>query len=135
MAGFVRRLRFISEGADEMLIGGVALLAIIFVAISVYISSKKKQTAVWPATRGRVIGSAVERVRDADGEWSMEPRITYEYTVNGQVFRGTRVKFGFTPKAQPTVARYPVGQEVEVFYDPAKPGEAVLERGKVTAAG
>jgi hypothetical protein len=34
-------------------------------------------------------------------------------------------------RAETELARYPVGSDVEVFYDPAKPGDAVLARESV----
>jgi hypothetical protein len=108
-------------------VGGV--LALIFGAIGLYILSKKKETAEWPVTRGRVISSTLVRARDLDGEATAEARVTYEYNVGGQTFRASRVKFGFTPPAKLTVSRYPTGCEVDVFYDPKKPADAVLERG------
>jgi hypothetical protein len=68
------------------------------------------------------------RTRDSDGDMTEEPIIGYEFAVAGKTFRGNRVKDGFTPKVKPTLTKYPVGAEVEVFYDPANPADAILER-------
>jgi hypothetical protein len=75
-----------------------------------------------------VVSSAMVRVRDIDGQWENQAQVVYEYVAGGQTYRGSRVKFGFTPQAKPTVTRYPAGCEVDVHYDPAKPQESVLER-------
>jgi LPXTG-motif cell wall-anchored protein len=93
-----------------------------------YRRKKNVQPARWPATKGRVISATLIRMRDRDGQMTAEPRITYEYTVNRQVYRSTRVKFGFKPRATLTVARYPAGNVVDVYYNPVKPEDAVLER-------
>ena len=111
-----------------MIIVAVIILAIVFGAILVVQSKKKKQAAQWPATPGRVIQSQLYWGKDADGKPSQEVALTYEYAVNGQTLRSTRVKFGFAPNPNQTVQKYPVGAAVQVFYNPAKPTEAVLER-------
>jgi hypothetical protein len=70
----------------------------------------------------------VFRSNDVDGQPQDEPLITYEYAVAEQTFRSTRVKFGFTPKTKPTMSKYPAGSTVQVFYNPSKLAESVLER-------
>jgi hypothetical protein len=104
------------------------LLAVIFGAIKLVQTSKNKQAAHWAAVEGRVVSAQVFRNNDLDGQPQDEPLITYEYVVAKQTFRSTRVKFGFTPKTKPTMAKYPSGSIVQVFYDPSKPAESVLER-------
>jgi hypothetical protein len=75
----------------------------------------------------------IDRSRE-DG-FRLEPRnfanVVYEYTVGGQALSNNRVSidddrgdFGIAE----TIARYPVGTAVTVYYDPRHPGEAVLER-------
>ncbi len=60
--------------------------------------------------------------------------VKYEYEVNGQLYVGDRVNIGpmqksVNPrKSQEILARYPVGGNVTVYYNPANPQEAVLER-------
>lgn len=109
-----------------MIIFAIVVLAVTFGAILLYQRTKKKQTALWPSTRGRILAAQVYRPSSDPTE--NQPIIDYEYAVGGNTYRSRRVKYGFTPKAGPTVAKYPVGREVEVFYDPANPAHAVLER-------
>jgi len=95
----------------------------------------------WPSTPGKVVVSNSElrqvRVLDdsrADGHRD-EPRnfanIVYEYTVSGQKLRNNRVSIGEDRgnfEVAETIARYPVGTAVTVYYNSRHPREAVLER-------
>lgn len=59
------------------------------------------------------------------------PNIVYEYEVAGETYTNNRVTIGEDPgdfRVAETVARYPVGKRVTVYYNPARRGEAVLER-------
>ncbi|MDD5544005.1 MAG: DUF3592 domain-containing protein [Acidobacteriia bacterium] len=99
-----------------------------------YFLKKKSQAAMqWPSAQGRVIASDVNRYRGSDGEWAEEARVVYEYVVGGNSLRGNRITFGNAASgnraaARKTAERYPAGAAVSVFYDPQKPGSAVLER-------
>jgi len=111
---------------SSTIIFAVLILAVVF-GVILLVQSKKKQAAQWPRTRGRVIQSQLYWGTDSDGKPSQEVALTYEYVVANLTLRSTRVKFGFAPNPHQTVQKYPVGAEVQVFYNPAKPSEAVLE--------
>ncbi|MDB5619453.1 DUF3592 domain-containing protein [Tardiphaga sp.] len=95
----------------------------------------------WPSTPGTVVVSTSE-VRDVkviddnrDDRQGVEQRnfanIVYEYTVSGQKLRNNRVEIGENRgnvDVAETIARYPVGTAVTVFYNPRQPRDAVLER-------
>jgi hypothetical protein len=91
----------------------------------------------WVATHGRVVEAAAMR-----GTVNMAPRgvwypaglrITYTYTVDGRRYRGRRSSWhGHAPTLDAAVdmaRRYEPGTRVTVWYNPAAPHEAVLERG------
>ena len=95
----------------------------------------------WPSTAGKVMISAAE-VRDVkvldssreDGH-RIDKRnfanIVYEYAARGETLRNNRVSLGEDRgnfEVAETLARYPVGKAVTVYYNPAHPHEAVLER-------
>ena len=95
----------------------------------------------WPSTAGKVMISAAE-VRDVkvldssreDGH-RIDKRnfanIVYEYTARGATLRNNRVSIGEDLGnfgVAETLARYPVGKAVTVYYNPLHPKEAVLER-------
>jgi hypothetical protein len=95
----------------------------------------------WPQATGKVVVSAsqVRTVKTFDdnreGGKGEEERnfanIVYEYTVSGQRLRNNRVSIGEDLgnfEVAETIARYPLGKIVTVYYNPRKPREAVLER-------
>jgi hypothetical protein len=60
--------------------------------------------------------------------------VTYEYSVKNLQYENETIKFGENSygdrqPAADIVARYPVGKQVSVSYDPAAPDKSVLEPG------
>lgn len=119
----------------------LVVLALIlgFGGVIFYNQKKKQAAASWVQTQGTVISStiATERDRDSDGHVTTyyNPEVNYAYTVGGVEHRGHRIKFGFTrtqfsAQAAKTTEKYPQGAAVTVYYDPAKPQDSVLDRGK-----
>jgi len=102
---------------------GITLLLIWFVQ-----RRQARASLRWPAVPGRIQESRIIKARDSDGEASKVAFVTYAYAVGGTSLRGKRVSLGKT-NARTTVQKYPKGTEVRVFYDPHKPGSAVLEPG------
>jgi len=82
----------------------------------------------WPSVPGKIVDSKVTQVRDSDGDMSKTAVVSYAYAVAGTPLLGSRVSIGNrNPSA--VVQKYPAGADVLVFYDPNKPGSAVLEPG------
>ncbi len=91
----------------------------------------------WPATRGEIVAAGIASRREfSHGRWSTQhgAYLVYTYTVEGQRYTGDRLAFGGRISwsalglAQRQIEQYSEGSEVQVFYDPHNPGEAVLER-------
>lgn len=91
----------------------------------------------WPATTGRIEASEVIR---GTGGTAMprspgyQARVTYSYVVAGTRYRSDRVSYRddiakSRAHAEQIAARYPVGNEVTVTYDPDAPSTSVLEPG------
>ncbi len=108
---------------------------------AVYKSLQVRAAKEWPSAAGKVVVSRAEvretRVIDSDreGGYRTEQRnfanITYEYAVAGQKLRNNRVSIGEDLgnfQVSETIAKYPVGAIVSVYYNPLHPKEAVLER-------
>jgi hypothetical protein len=97
---------------------------------------RAQRMITWASVRGSVTRTAI--VADGtfeDGSAAYYPRISYRYVVAGKEYSGERrslinVGTGRFLRAglREVVERYPVGSEVIVFYDPADPREAILER-------
>jgi hypothetical protein len=118
----------------------LAPLAVILFA-AIYKSLQVRAASHWPSTPGKVVVSnsqvrdirVIDRTRE-DG-FRFEQRnfanIVYEYAVNGDKLSNNRVSidddrgnFGIAE----TIARYPAGSDVTVYFDPLHPQHAVLER-------
>ncbi|MHC5538675.1 DUF3592 domain-containing protein [Singulisphaera rosea] len=113
--------------------------ALILVALVVKLA-EIREASRWPATTGKVIASRVESRKNkpsdasygfSDTEVTNEPFVEYEYTVGKRKLRCHRVTIGEKfdgTELEEVLERYPVGKVVTVFYNPAKPEVALLER-------
>ena len=116
----------------------ISLLGLGLFLIGWFQYRKLRASRSWPSTPGRILAGRVESETQRGGEdeadsTSYYPHIEYEYTVGATTYRSHSIRFdrrGYSrPKAAAeALAAYPVGRPVDVFYDPAKPADAVLER-------
>jgi hypothetical protein len=121
----------------EMLLAPLALI----LCAAAYKSLQVRAAREWPSTPGKVVISNAE-LRDfkvidserADGHRTEQrnfANIVYEYSVAGKQLRNNRVSIGEDLgnfEVAETIAKYPAGMAVTVFYNPLHPNEAVLER-------
>ena len=120
-----------------MLLGPLLLL----LGAAAYKTLQVRAAREWPEAPGKVVVSEAEvretRVIDSDREsgYRNEQRnyanIIYEYSVAGQKLRNNRVSIGEDRgnfQVAETIAKYPIGAIVTVYYNPLHPKEAVLER-------
>lgn len=120
-----------------MLLGPLALI----LGAAAYKTLQARAARNWPSTPGKVVtsNSEVREIRVIDDEREdrhrLEQRnfanIVYEYSVRGQRLTCNRVSIGEDRgnfEVAETIARYPVGKDVTVYYNPVHPHEAVLER-------
>lgn len=120
-------------GNVALIIGGV-LLGVLLLAVAVKLVEVRR-AAGWPRTRGRIVSSRVEsrtvkRTTEASCTGNFA-RIEFEFRIGNRTLRGNRVSIGEQApdfQVRETLDRYPVGREVDVFYNPANPEQAVLER-------
>jgi hypothetical protein len=120
-----------------ILLGPLALL----LGVAVYKTLQVRAARAWPSVPGKVVIAGAEmrdvRVMDSErrGGFRTEHRnfanIVYEYPVAGKKLRHNRVSIGEDLgnfQVAETIAKYPVGAAVTVYYNPLRPNEAVLER-------
>jgi hypothetical protein len=106
-----------------------------------YKSLQVRAAGEWPSTTGKVVisDSEVRDVRVLDDKREdgvrLEPRnfanIVYEYSVSGENLSNNRVSIAENRSnfdVAETIARYPVGAPVTVYYNSRHPRDAVLER-------
>ena len=115
----------------KIVIGVILLLITPFAAFACFLSYRQAQASGdWPATKGTV---TVSRVDSTIGR-KTKAKISYDYSVNGSSFVGTRVRFNDTTGSgrnaqEQLIEPYPVGAKVDVFYDPSSPNISILEAG------
>ena len=124
--------------------GGICatvLPIIILVGLGVFLyrrsqqgSTVKQAAQSWASTMGTVLVSTIQ-VKRTSRSRSEIPVVVYQYQVNGQAYQGQTIKAGeqffnvrVMGQAQATIAHYPVGAQVMVYYNPANPAESALER-------
>lgn len=126
------------------ILGGICatvLPIIILVGLGIFLyrrsqqgSAAKQAAQSWASTMGTVLMSTVQSKRTGNST-STYPVVVYQYEVNGTPYQSQRIKAGeqffnvrIMGEAHATAARYPVGAQVMVYYNPANPAESALER-------
>jgi len=97
-----------------------------------------RRASSWPSVAGRVVESRSETreveagTSDSDDtEVRNFAKVVYEYKIATHTYRCDRVSIGENMgnfEVAETLAKYPVGKDVTVYYNPNKRDEAVLER-------
>jgi hypothetical protein len=126
-------------GLQELLVLGFVMATFaavggLLAGIGWFTHRRAQASQAWPMVLGRVTHSGVRRSTDSDGGTSYEPDVRYMYDVGGRAFENRRLLFGGTLNsgssrgAEKHAARYAAGSVVQVYYNPANPQDAVLER-------
>ena len=119
----------------------VILPILILGAVGYFIYKRSQQSGVarqmtqtWPSATGTVLMSSVQWGSGSHSGTSY-PVVVYQYEVNGKTYQSQNIKAGerflnvrVMGQAQATVARYPIGANVTVYYNPANPAESALEK-------
>lgn len=114
-------------------------LAFVFVGVEVIVmmlvmASLGRASWRWPRAPGRILQSYVQQTGNGD----YRTCISYRYQADGTDYECDTIGyFGKTISGmrdsyeiyRADVLRFPIGLEVDVFYDPSQPPVAVLERG------
>jgi hypothetical protein len=113
----------------------------VIILVAAYQARQMRMTRNWPSAPGIIVTSELEertiKVLDRNREtgFRFEERnfanIVYEYEVEGETYSNNLVAIGADRgnfKVAETVARYPVGRRVTVYYNPDRRSDAVLER-------
>jgi hypothetical protein len=93
-----------------------------------------KASRDWPSVPGVITRSAVATKR-SDGKTMYSSDVVYRYQVEGRELTCNSVFFGGNTSSSNSAAaynvtgRYPEGAEVDVYYEPENPANAVLEPG------
>lgn len=109
----------------------VTVVALLCAVVGVSLLRQRRgspaRSLVWPHTRGTILSATVQ-VNHSGQSRHEAPLVLYAYQVNGQMFQGHRVRaVGSCHNASETLARYPPGSSVIVYYDPSDPSISALE--------
>ncbi len=122
---------------------GAAVLGYFGVTLT-YVGWKRvrngRDSQSWTSVEGTIISSDIDRKvyridTEARSEFAYFPAVHYRYRVGGVSYQSDRVSAeadigrGRSGLATQIAARYPAGKRCRVYYDPADPSDAVLERG------
>lgn len=95
-----------------------------------FLRRKLANSKTWPKTTGNIIRSSIKYDR-CNYQTVACPDVAYEYTVEGVKYVSTQlalieVNGSFAEPAESKAGKYSRGQIVDVYYNPKKPGDAVL---------
>ena len=96
------------------------------------VQHKIREAQAWPSTEGLIL---VSEVRDEGGENGWRAHVSYRYEVGGRLYESSRiavaVEYGRESlhAHQELAARFPVGAQVTVYYNPRNPADAGLIKG------
>jgi len=118
-------------------VSGAGFLGLFCLASAVWNMRHPHKAFPWLRTKGTVVSSATESYEDFAGSHRVtyyKPVIEFSYEVEGQEYHNIVgasgvVNFsiaGSKAGADAEVTRYPVGKELEVFYDPTNPTQSAL---------
>lgn len=113
------------------------------IAAGIHTLRRSAAAVKWPKTIGKIVSAKVEKDWDMSSSdtagggivtYTYWPRVSYEFFVNGVKYTGKRISIteygkGSEAKAEEVLQNYPLGKEVEVSCNPAKPGDSVLDAG------
>ena len=123
---------------------GTLLLGVAYVISIIVTRTRNEGTANWPKVTGSIKHAYVyqhDRSTSAGTTTTYTPVVGYTYTVEDQLYQAHKRNFlpynqaSLTSKeeAEAISARYPPESDVEVYYNPTNPAQAVLEKPKAIA--
>lgn len=125
---------YICGGLFVLFFGGLGVFLIIHSQVS---KRKAQQSRNWPVVKGIITEAKIHTQENDDDQLKYFPTVRYTYQVDGLPYEGKLINFGSArefnshQKAAEYLAEFPVDKEVSVFYNPEKPGEAVLKQKAV----
>lgn len=121
-----------TKGNAVILIGVLLVFALVLGGFGWSKYRLGQASTSWPTVDGQIASAKLDSTR-SDGKTKYQPAVSYNYTVDGTSYAGTRISaissYSSRTKADAVLARYRTGTRVTVHYDPANPRSSVLEPG------
>lgn len=118
------------------------LFSAVWTAISIFVILRSRRNKSWPSTIGTVMFAEVKMVESRSvtngmvvDSVSYEPYIKYAYSVAGRKCENDKFTAAVSPGirepagAEAILKGYPVGSQVDVYYNPLTPDDSVLVPG------
>ena len=114
--------------------------SLLFGAISVFFGARSafdyvegNLTKNYESTSGKITESSTE-LDITSKHHNFTPKLKYRYSVNGKEYQSDRISYPNPSSmldkfADEYVAKYPVGADVDVYYDSKDPNHACLHKG------
>ena len=117
-------------------VGLLLFIAMCLAAVHGYGHWQLQASRKWATVIGKVVESRALWETVDENSRVFVPRVIYEYKVGDRPYRNDRifVVSQGNSNAEATVAQFPVGRQVPVYYDPADPTQAALVRNAPSAA-
>ena len=117
-----------------ILVAVLLVFGLVLGGVGVYRYRIGKESSQWPSVQGQITYAHAQSRKTNKGNQYL-PNITYTYSINGKKYTGKRITASDEYQktlmgAQDILKTYPVGGQVSVYYDPANPGESLLDRGR-----
>ncbi len=124
------------------LLGGFLCAGLIFSGIGAGVCLKSEAMKKWPSGSGKITSSFVDSYYEGsmtqraglEAKTKYSPKVEYDYEFQGKSYKGKRVALhsqgSRLDEANRVTERYPVGAEVKVYVNPARPEEAYLQLGE-----
>ena len=118
------------------------LFSAVWTAISIFVILRSRRNKSWPSTIGTVMFAEVKTVESRSvtngtvvDSISYEPYIKYAYSAAGRKCENDKFTAAVSPGirepagAEAILKSYPVGSQVDVYYNPLTPDDSVLVPG------
>ena len=132
-----------NKGNIVIYFSGVIMFSVVAV-LGYFRIGEIKDAGNWPSVKGEIIESYVkkdvkQKAKGKRTETSYTPIIKYQYDVKGKIFVNSRYTMGMIDGGRKNVKRmvdqYPVGSNVEIFYNPDNPQKSTIIKATSTLVG
>ena len=105
------------------------------IGLMLYMRNASRAALNWPSAPGKIKSSRVH-YKSSYGKTDPTPWVEYTYEVAGKAYQSMSISpdgmlTNDAQQADELVARYPKGADVTVYYNPAKPANACLQKEPV----
>ncbi len=107
---------------------GICVLGLYIALWSLRLQKEMQDSLNWPSVQGEITKNRVVKWKATSENRSIF--LGYDYEVSGNKYSGYKpFLYAVTTEVLALSERFPVGQNVQVFYNPSKPAHAVLIPG------